>query len=170
LEDDQEIARLAADIAHRLLDRGARVGSDDGGKVLPLKAGDIGISATHRVMNSALRRALQSREPKRAGQIRVDTPERWQGLGREVMIVVHPLSGVLRPSAFDLETGRLCVMASRHRSGLIIVSRDHVGQTLESHLPVAEQALGRPDVTGRGHFRNLTFWRTLAERECIVPC
>lgn len=86
------------------------------------------------------------------------------------MIVVHPLSAVIRPSAFDLETGRLCVMASRHRSGMIIVSRDHVWQTLESHFPAAEQAVGRPDVTGRGHAQNMNFWRTLAERECIVPC
>ena len=62
-----------------------------------------------------------------AGRLRVDTPERWQGLERPVMIAVHPLSGVTDPSAFDLETGRLCVMASRHQSALIVLTRDHVG-------------------------------------------
>jgi hypothetical protein len=77
------------------------------------------------------------------------------------MVVVHPLSGVTQPSAFDLETGRLCVMASRHQAGLVIVSRDHVPGTLESHLPRAEQAIGRPDVTGRGHAQNLRFWERL---------
>ena len=66
--------------------------------------------------------------------IQVTTPERWQGLQRAVMIAVHPLSGVQTPSAFDLETGRLCVMASRHKAACIFITRDHVGDTLNSHL------------------------------------
>src|SRR5207249_8262289 len=65
--------------------------------------------------------------------VRVDTPERWQGLECKVMVVVHPLSGVLRPSAFDLETGRLCVMASRHRAGMVVLSRDHLENTLKGY-------------------------------------
>ena len=67
------------------------------------------------------------------------------------MVVVHPLSSVTSPSAFDLETGRLCVMTSRHRAGLIMIARDHIRHTLETHIPAAAQAVGRPDVTGRGH-------------------
>ena len=86
------------------------------------------------------------------------------------MIAVHPLSGVVRPSAFDLETGRLCVMASRHRSGLIVVSRDHVAETLDTHIPSAEQAVGRPDVSGRGHSQNLRFWMDLSDDRRIVDC
>jgi hypothetical protein len=52
-----------------------------------------------------------------------NTVERWQDLKRKVMLVVHPRSGMVRPPAFDLETGRLCVMASRHKGGRVIVSR-----------------------------------------------
>ena len=101
---------------------GRTVVTEDGAR--PLAPEDIGLSATHRVMNTRMLDALGDL----AGQgVRVDTPERWQGLEREVMIVVHPLSGVVRPSAFDLSTGRLCVMASRHRVGLVMVTRDHVG-------------------------------------------
>ena len=84
------------------------------------------------------------------------------------MIIVHPLSGVIEPSAFDLETGRLCVMASRHRAGLLVVSRDHLGETLERYLPAAEQAPGRPDVVGKGHSRNLEFWGALQASGTIV--
>jgi hypothetical protein len=98
----------------------------------------------------------------------VDTPERWQGLERKMMIVVHPLSGVTHPSSFDLETGRLCVMTSRHRSGLVVVGRDHIRGTLESHIPAAEQAVGRPDITGRGHQANLRFWETMADSGRVV--
>jgi hypothetical protein len=100
--------------------------------------------------------------------VSIDTPERWQGLERRVMVIVHPLSGVSHPSAFDLETGRLCVMASRHQVGLVVVSRDHLSETLETHLPVADQAVGRPDVSGRGHHQNWMFWHALEEQKRVV--
>jgi len=126
---------------------------------------DIGLSATHRVMNSALMMALPA---SLGGKVRVDTPERWQGLERDVMIAVHPLSSVTRPSAFDLETGRLCVMMSRHRGGLILVARDHVGETLETLIPKADQPLGRPDVTGRGLAAHRKIWERLAAQGRVV--
>lgn len=170
LEQDSEIAALAARLAVRLLERTANASCDDDRKACPLQARDIGISATHRVMNSEVLSALPQELRNQESGIRVDTPERWQGLERKVMIVVHPLSGVVHPSAFDLETGRLCVMASRHRSGMIVVSRDHILETLESHIPSAEQAVGRPDVTGRGHWQNLKFWETLAGQRRVVSC
>ncbi len=99
---------------------------------------------------------------------KVDTAERWQGLERGLMIVVHPLSGVVAPSAFDLETGRLCVMASRHLCGLIVVRRDHLDGTLDDFIPSAAQAIGRPDATGRGHAQHLGFWTRLAKERRVV--
>jgi hypothetical protein len=163
LEQDEEVAQTAADVVKRLLHRSAKVTID--GKSRALQPKDIGLAATHRVMNAAIELALP-RELR--GQVVVDTPERWQGLERPVMIVAHPLSGVVRPSAFDLETGRLCVMASRHLAGLVLVGRDHIGETLENHIPSADQAVGRPDVTGRGLFDNVRFWSRLKDQDRIV--
>jgi hypothetical protein len=77
------------------------------------------------------------------------------------------MSGVVSPSSFDLETGRLCVMASRHQAGLIIVSRDHVGRTLANFVPAADQAPGRPDRVGRGHDAHLKFWDSLVADERV---
>jgi hypothetical protein len=111
---------------------------------------------------------VQQRYGRKLRALRVDTPERWQGLERKVMIMVHPLSGVTAPSAFDLETGRLCVMASRHQISLVVVSRDHLNETLADHLPVAGQAVGRPDVAGRGHFQNGVFWSTLLNQDRVI--
>ncbi|MBX7168116.1 MAG: AAA family ATPase [Pirellulales bacterium] len=170
LEQDNQIADLAAALAQRALVRQAQVADTDDARPVPLQPQDIGISATHRVLNSAMLRALPDALQESPGGIRVDTPERWQGLERKLMIVVHPLSGISRPSEFDLETGRLCVMASRHRSALLIVTRDHVPQTLDRYMPRAEQAPGRPDVTGRGHWQHLQFWQTLAGGGRIVSC
>ncbi|MEQ8460190.1 MAG: AAA family ATPase [Sandaracinaceae bacterium] len=155
-DEDLELAETVAKTVRRLLARDARARTEDG--EAPLTPSDIGVTATHRVMNARLVEALG----ELASHVRVDTPERWQGLERKVMLAVHPLSGVTDPSAFDLSTGRLCVMTSRHRVGLVVVSRDHVGDTLEGYLPVADQAVSRPDVTGRGHAQHLAAWRRLA--------
>ena len=163
LERDNEVAKLAADIVKSLLTRETEVVDDDGRrKLTPV---DIGLCATHRSMNTALDLALPN---QLRGRVRVDTPERWQGLECKVMVVVHPLSGVLRPSAFDLETGRLCVMASRHRAGMVVLSRDHLETTLKGYIPVASQALGRKDIEGRGLHDNLSFWTTLAKGGRVV--
>lgn len=162
LEEDLEIADLAVDVARRLLVRNSMTRID--GHETALGASEIGLCATHRVMNSA----MTLRRDKKMSAVSVDTPERWQGLERPVMVMVHPLSGVTEPSDFDLETGRLCVMASRHKAGLIVVTRDHIGTTLDTHMPVAEQPVGRPDVAGRGHQQNGQFWSRLVGRNRIV--
>jgi hypothetical protein len=163
MEVDAEIAGAASRVVRDLLDPGATVRGAR--KARPLTAGDIGVTSSHRVMNAALASALGSL----ANDVRVDTPERWQGLERAVMIAVHPLSGVTDPSAFDLETGRLCVMASRHQAGLILLARDHVGETLRNFVPSAGQAPGRPDVVGRGHDAHLRFWNQLEAAGSVVP-
>ena len=165
LELDLEMAVLATEVAVRALERRARVVDDASGAERRLRPEDIGLAATHRVLNTAIYQALPT---ELRGRIGVDTAERWQGLERKLMIIVHPLSGVTAPSAFDLETGRLCVMTSRHRAGLVVVARDHIRRTLETHIPAAEQAVGRPDITGRGHEANLRFWETMQQRGRVV--
>jgi hypothetical protein len=162
LEEDAELAGVAALVVRRLLERQAWAVTETGAQ--RLRPEDIGVAASHRAMNSRLVEALGELSPS----VSVDTPERWQGLERQVMVVIHPLSGVLNPSAFDLATGRLCVMASRHRVGLILISRDHLGRTLEEFLPAAEQALGLPDEVGRGHAQHLAVWQTLKRNGRIV--
>lgn len=162
IEVDPDIAAAARDVVADLLDGGAAVRVDESRR--PIEPKDIGVSSSHRAMNAVLASALAPW----AGPLRVDTPERWQGLERPVMIVVHPLSGVTDPSAFDLETGRLCVMASRHQSALIVLARDHVGTTVANFIPSAGQAPGRPDVVGRGHDAHLRFWGALADQDRVV--
>ncbi|MFF0945020.1 AAA domain-containing protein [Kocuria sp. CPCC 205300] len=164
IEVDHELAAAAAVVVEELLGSDAMV-RDGHAPARPLMPEDIGISSSHRVMNAALTAVVA----RWAGDLRVDTPERWQGLERPVMIAVHPLSGVLNPSAFDLETGRLCVMASRHQAGLILLTRDHIGNTLANFVPSAGQAPGRPDMVGRGHDAHLRFWEALQSQQRLIP-
>jgi hypothetical protein len=166
IETDQELASFIAELASRLLARQCLISTDGSEVSSPrrLKVDDIGIVSTHNQMNTAIASALSGATKG----IDVTTPERWQGLERPVMIAVHPLSGVSVPSSFNLETGRLCVMASRHRSACIFVTRDHVGHTLATRLPSGDHALGAEDTSGKGHAQHTSFWRYHKERGLII--
>ncbi len=166
LELDRELAQSILEFAHALLECETEICDNDDGvwrRLLPI---DIGISATHRVLNAELTRGLKP-EYRREG-VRVETPERWQGLQRPVMLIAHPLSGVVKPSGFDLDPGRLCVMASRHQSALFVFSRDHLMKTLEMYIPAAEQSLGKPDHVGHGLEANRIFWNGLSSAHRVL--
>ena len=141
--DTEELAALCAKTVHRVIADGTRVRHD--GKIRALVPEQIGIAATHRRMITAIELALPA---NLRSIVRVDTPERWQGLEVDLMLSVHPLSGVVHPSDFDLDTGRLCVMASRHKAGLLILTRDHIARTLDATIPSARQPVGIDDVAG----------------------
>ena len=111
LEEDDEVASLAVDAVRTILQCQPTYRMDAGGRPVSLNPADIGLCATHHVMNAEIALRLD----KKLSDVEIDTPERWQGLERKVMVVVHPLSGVVRPSEFDLATGRLCVMAPATR-------------------------------------------------------
>jgi len=154
-QSDPEVATVAAETVKRALARDATATALDRRVTKKLEPGDIGVAASHRVMVQAV---LSSLPEKLRVAVKVDTAERWQGLERELMVVVHPLSSMENPGEFDLETGRLCVMASRHQSGLIVIGRDHIGRTLDGILPSATQPLGRPDAVSRGLRQHREFW------------
>ena len=170
---DIELAAFVADVVARLVEVECEIsiGNDGGDKGAPsprrLEPVDIGVVSTHNLMNTAIHAAL-ARHSGALADIRVTTPERWQGLEKPVMIAVHPLSGVMAPSEFDLETGRLCVMASRHKAACLFVTRDHVSSTLDAHLPSASQALGCHDLVGKGHAVHTEFLEFHRERNLVV--
>jgi len=169
LNTDTRLATTIAHAAERLLRKTARINDGRekdrrrGGR--PLEPRDVGISATHRAMNATIRAALPQ-ELLDSG-LEVDTPERWQGREKPVMLIAHPLSGIEHPGAFDLETGRLCVMSSRHQTALLIFSRDHVPSTLGSLMPSATQSPGLPDDIGKGHHIHQEFWKFHSDRDRV---
>jgi len=166
---DTELADVVVDVVLRLLELECVISTQPSEAATPrrLQATDIGVVSTHNLMNAAINQRLLAVK-KSFREIRVTTPERWQGLEKPVMIAVHPLSGVMTPSEFDLETGRLCVMASRHQAACLFVTRDHIGRTLDRHLPSATQALGGADVTGRGHDVHRDFIDYHEKRNLVV--
>lgn len=162
--DDPEAAQACADVVVRALRRRATAitldhhGSAEGEVVGPL---DIGVAVTHKVLMQRISGLLQAEGVE---GVKVDTAERWQGLERKLMVTVHPLSSTPEPDfGFDLATGRLCVMASRHQHGMVVVARDHVADTLSRLMPPATQPLGRPDEASRSLRAHRRFMRCLLQ-------
>lgn len=130
---DTETLRTAADLAARLLIRGAIATCERHPDGQPLDAGHIAIGVAHRDQADLVRTALARTGNPRARDVAVDTANRLQGREFEVVIVVHPLSGRRDATAFHLEAGRLCVLASRHRQACIVVAREGIADLLDSH-------------------------------------
>ncbi|MFF3567949.1 AAA domain-containing protein [Nocardia jiangxiensis] len=130
---DSDTIRTAANLAARILDRGA-IGTCEhhrAGRVL--NADDIAIGVAHNDQADLIRIALARTGNPHAARVTVNTANRLQGREFEIVIVVHPLSGRRDATAFHLEAGRLCVLTSRHRQACIVVARQGITDLLDSH-------------------------------------
>jgi hypothetical protein len=135
---DPEAVRAVARVVRRLLDRGgAAVSGAD--PATPLTADRIAVGTAHRDQAAAVRAALAGLG---AGEVTVDTANRLQGREFDVTVVLHPLSGRPDATAFHLETGRLCVLASRHRHACIVICRAGVAELLDEHPSTEPVRLG----------------------------
>ena len=128
MRTDAEVAEACARLALRLLARGATAVSEKSRGGAPVTADRIAIGTAHRDQAAAVRQFL----PPGAG-ITVDTANRLQGREYDVTIMWHPLSGRRDATAFHLESGRLCVLTSRHRHACIAVARAGITELLDAH-------------------------------------
>ncbi|MFH8528480.1 AAA domain-containing protein [Streptomyces tendae] len=136
---DPEAVRAVAAVVRRLLDREGRATSERSPDPAPLTAARIAVGTAHRDQAAAVRAALADLG---VHDVTVDTANRLQGREYDVTVVLHPLSGRPDATAFHLETGRLCVLASRHRHACIVVCREGVGDLLDDYPSTEPVQLG----------------------------
>ncbi|HEX6498734.1 MAG TPA: AAA family ATPase [Micromonosporaceae bacterium] len=129
LRTDLEAAHACAALARRLLERGAVAYSERSSRPEQVTASRLAIGTAHRDQAATIRSLLG---PAHAG-ITVDTANRLQGREYDVTIVFHPLSGRRDATAFHLESGRLCVLTSRHRHACVVVARAGIPELLDAH-------------------------------------
>jgi hypothetical protein len=156
LRTDAEAVEACAELAARVLLRGAVAVSEQGPH--DVTAGRIAIGVAHRDQAAAVKRALRARAaayPVLSGtvlnntgrdvtRVVADTANRLQGREFDVTIMLHPLSGRRDATAFHLEAGRLCVLASRHRHACIVVARAGIPELLDAHPSAEPVHLGVP--------------------------
>ncbi|WP_329279078.1 AAA domain-containing protein [Streptomyces sp. NBC_00691] len=136
---DPEAVGAVAVVVRRLLDRGGAAVSERADTPVPLTPDRVAVGTAHRDQAAAIRAALA--ELGVTG-VTVDTANRLQGREYDVTVVLHPLSGRPDATAFHLETGRLCVLASRHRHACVVVCRAGVTDLLDAHPSADPVQLG----------------------------
>jgi hypothetical protein len=136
---DPEAVRALATVVRRLLDRGGAATSERSPDPVPLTADRVAVGTAHRDQAAAVRAALTDLG---VTDVTVDTANRLQGREYDVTVVLHPLSGRPDATAFHLETGRLCVLASRHRHACIVVCREGVSDLLDDYPSTEPVQLG----------------------------
>ncbi|MGH3313937.1 MAG: AAA family ATPase [Streptomyces sp.] len=142
---DPEAVAAVAQVVVRLLTRDGASRDEHSPAPAPLTADRIAVGTAHRDQAAAVRAALAtSGTPAalRAADVTVDTANRLQGREFDVTVVLHPLSGRPDATAFHLETGRLCVLASRHRHACVVVCRAGVAGLLDDHPSTEPVQLG----------------------------
>ncbi|EFC81380.1 AAA domain-containing protein [Parafrankia sp. EUN1f] len=171
MRTDAEAVAAVAQLTRRILERGTLATS--GGERTRITPGRIAVGAAHRDQVVAIRAALgglaategdadhpaagsgsgagafgaSGAGPGSAGwdgQVVVDTANRLQGREYEITVVLHPLSGRRDATAFHLEAGRLCVLASRHRQACLVVARAGIRELLDAHPTSDPVHLGEP--------------------------
>lgn len=143
---DTEAIQTVVEVALRCLERGL-VATDTEGNDGPVDASRLAVGVVHRDQRAAVRATLDRTGSQRGldvSEITVDTANRLQGREYHVIVVLHPLSGRAAASEFHLETGRLCVLMSRHRHACIIVGRSGIAELLDAHPMSAPIWLGAP--------------------------
>jgi hypothetical protein len=115
----------------------------------PLAASDIAVVASHVNQASAIR-ALLADEPS----VLVGTANQLQGLERHAVVALHPLAGYRDTEAeseFSADTGRACVMLSRHRAHVTVIIDDcaavpSAGQAGAAHSQLLTRLMASPAV------------------------
>ncbi|MFD7571279.1 AAA domain-containing protein [Streptomyces sp. NPDC059810] len=136
---DPEAVGAVALVVRRLLDRGGAAVSERSEAPVPLTPDRVAVGTAHRDQAAAIRAALAELG---VSGVTVDTANRLQGREYDVTVVLHPLSGRPDATAFHLETGRLCVLASRHRHACVVVCRAGVTDLLDAHPSTEPVQLG----------------------------
>lgn len=136
---DRQLAAKIAEMAACARESGTVVTAAGGRPV-----GDIFVVAAH-IDQVAAARAAVSDVPG----VTVDTAERLQGRQADLVLAWHPASGMVTASDFQRDAGRLCVMLSRHKYGVVLVFREGTldlpvttsGRTLASGVDPVRRSL-----------------------------
>jgi hypothetical protein len=117
---DPDTAQAIIDTVAHLRSRAPRLTCERHPKGTELLAPRIAIGVSHNDQKSMLKALVQ-----RAGfgDIVVDTANKLQGREFDLCICWHPMAGLHEADEFHLESGRMCVMCTRHRHACIVVGR-----------------------------------------------
>ena len=122
IRTDREMAQILALLVSRLHEREAFVIDERSPSGRAIRLRDVALVTAHNDQVQAARKALSDLgiDPN---AMTVSTANKIQGREYDIVFVWHPLAGRRDATAFHLESGRICVMLSRHKHACVVVGR-----------------------------------------------
>jgi hypothetical protein len=117
---DPDTAQLIVDLVVRLRARAPRLTCERHPKGTDLVATRIAIGVSHNDQKTMIRALLDTAG---LGGVVVNTANKLQGLEFDFSICWHPMAGLDEADEFHLESGRMCVMCTRHRHACVVIGR-----------------------------------------------
>ena len=161
IRTDHEIAAALAELAARLVERGATVVDERAPRGRAITKDRLAVVTAHNDQVHAVRFELSKRgvDPD---SVVVSTANKIQGREYDVTFVWHPLAGRRDATSFHLEAGRMCVMLSRHRQACVVVGRAGAARLLEEFPDSDPVFLDEPEKFPDGWEANHTVLEHLA--------
>jgi hypothetical protein len=132
LQADPEAIDLIAALLKRLFHRNPQVRCERTARFQALTSRRVAVGVAHNDQKDLLRATLDATG---LVDVVVETANKLQGLEYELVVVWHPLAGLVEADDFHLEPGRLCVLLSRHRQACIVVGRTGDAELVEDQVP-----------------------------------
>lgn len=117
---DPDTAKVIVDLITRLSARTCKLVCERHPMGAELVAERIAVGVSHNDQKAMIRAMLDH-----AGVtgVVVDTANKLQGLEFDFVVCWHPMAGLDEADEFHLESGRMCVMCTRHRHACVVVGR-----------------------------------------------
>ena len=124
----------------------------------------IGIVASRNSQVHAIKSTLNPEWLEKNG-IFVTTANKFQGLQRKIIILLHPLSGKPSYEEFASDAGRLCVSLTRHEIACFVVYRKGIDAMLKSDPMIKNISNIQKDSAYEGWKTNLEMYKILHSKE-----
>ena len=99
---------------------------------MALELDRVAVGVSHNDQKDLLRARLDALG---LGAVKVATANKLQGLEYDVVVCWHPLAGLPDADEFHVDSGRLCVLTTRHRHACIVVGRRGDRELIEGLPP-----------------------------------
>jgi hypothetical protein len=129
---DPDTVQAICDLVARLASRSPMVRCERQATPVDLDLQQIAVGVSHNDQKDLLRARLDALG---LGAVTVATANKLQGLEYDVVVCWHPLAGLPDADEFHVDSGRLCVMTTRHRHACIVVGRRGDRELIEGLPP-----------------------------------
>jgi hypothetical protein len=129
---DPDTVQAICDVVARLATRSATVRCERHPSPVALELERVAVGVSHNDQKDLLRARLDALG---LGAVKVATANKLQGLEYDVVVCWHPLAGLPDADEFHVDSGRLCVLTTRHRHACIVVGRRGDRELIEGLPP-----------------------------------